>query len=69
MTGVALIPRRAFPIPHADDPRHDAKDPDLCGEREFHDDRRDLLFNPALIVEVLSDSTEVYDKVELDAIK
>ena len=30
----------------------------LCGEREFQDGRRDLLLNPTLIVEVLSDSTE-----------
>ena len=34
----------------------------LCGEREFQDDRRDLLLNPSLIVEVLSDSTEAYDR-------
>jgi len=39
--------------------------PDLlavCGEREFLDGRRDLLLNPSLIVEVLSDSTEAYDR-------
>ncbi|NEX21454.1 Uma2 family endonuclease [Thiorhodococcus mannitoliphagus] len=34
----------------------------VCGERQFHDDRRDVLTNPALIVEVLSDSTEAYDR-------
>jgi len=34
----------------------------LCGEQQFHDDRRDLLLNPGLIVEVLSDSTEAYDR-------
>jgi len=34
----------------------------LCGELEFHDARRDLLLNPSLIVEVLSDSTEAYDR-------
>ena len=34
----------------------------LCGEREFQDGRRDLLLNPAAIVEVLSDSTEAYDR-------
>ena len=34
----------------------------LCGEREFHDERTDLLLNPALIVEVLSESTESYDR-------
>ncbi len=33
-----------------------------CGERQFLDDRRDVIMNPALIVEVLSDSTEAYDR-------
>jgi Uma2 family endonuclease len=33
-----------------------------CGERQFLDDRRDVLMNPTLIVEVLSDSTEAYDR-------
>lgn len=43
------------------------KYPDLmavCGEQEFHDGRRDLLLNPSLIGEVLSDSTEGYDRGE-----
>jgi Uma2 family endonuclease len=34
----------------------------VCGERVFIDDRRDVLTNPTLIVEVLSDSTEAYDR-------
>ena len=34
----------------------------VCGERVFVDDRRDVLTNPTLIVEVLSDSTEAYDR-------
>ncbi|HYN78005.1 MAG TPA: Uma2 family endonuclease [Lamprocystis sp. (in: g-proteobacteria)] len=34
----------------------------VCGERQFWDDRRDLITNPSLIVEVLSDSTEAYDR-------
>ncbi len=34
----------------------------LCGEPELLDDRRDVLLNPSLIVEVLSDSTEAYDR-------
>ncbi len=34
----------------------------ICGERRFHDERRDLVTNPGLIVEVLSDSTEAYDR-------
>ncbi|MCB2261373.1 MAG: Uma2 family endonuclease, partial [Candidatus Thiosymbion ectosymbiont of Robbea hypermnestra] len=39
--------------------------PDLvayCGEPELLDNRRDVLLNPSLIVEVLSDSTETYDR-------
>jgi Uma2 family endonuclease len=42
-----------------------SKYPDLvafCGAPEFHDGRRDVLLNPALIVEVFSDSTEAYDR-------
>jgi Uma2 family endonuclease len=34
----------------------------LCGEHEYQDGRRDVLLNPSLIVEVLSDSTEAYDR-------
>jgi Uma2 family endonuclease len=34
----------------------------ICGERQFLDDRRDVITNPTLIVEVLSDSTEAYDR-------
>ena len=34
----------------------------LCGERNFLDGRTDTLLNPALIVEVLSPSTEAYDR-------
>ena len=33
-----------------------------CGERRFLDERHDTLLNPMLIVEVLSDSTEAYDR-------
>jgi len=39
--------------------------PDLtivCGEPRFEDERRDTLLNPTLVVEVLSDSTEAYDR-------
>jgi Uma2 family endonuclease len=39
--------------------------PDLivvCGERRFADDQNDTLLNPTLIVEVLSPSTEGYDR-------
>jgi Uma2 family endonuclease len=34
----------------------------LCGEHQFQDGRRDVLLNPSLVVEVLSDSTEAYDR-------
>jgi Uma2 family endonuclease len=34
----------------------------LCGEASFADDRRDTLVNPTLILEVLSPSTEGYDR-------
>jgi Uma2 family endonuclease len=39
--------------------------PDLgvvCGKSEFRDDHRDVLLNPLLLVEVLSDETENYDR-------
>lgn len=41
--------------------------PDLsvvCGEPTFHDERRDVLLNPTVIFEVLSRSTENYDRGE-----
>ena len=34
----------------------------ICGERAFYDDRRDIVTNPTLIVEVLSDASEAYDR-------
>ncbi|MGB9179884.1 MAG: Uma2 family endonuclease, partial [Pyrinomonadaceae bacterium] len=34
----------------------------LCGESKFEDDYFDTLLNPTLIVEVLSPSTEAYDR-------
>ncbi len=39
--------------------------PDLfvvCGKREFYQSRKDTITNPSLIMEVLSDSTENYDR-------
>jgi len=36
----------------------------VCGDRQFEDDKEDVLVNPTLIVEVLSDSTEAYDRGE-----
>jgi len=34
----------------------------VCGERRFVDERRDILLNPSLLVEVLSPTTEAYDR-------
>jgi Uma2 family endonuclease len=34
----------------------------ICGDPRFADDRKDTLLNPTLIVEVLSPSTEAYDR-------
>jgi Uma2 family endonuclease len=34
----------------------------VCGELQFHDDRRDIILNPDLIIEVLSPSTEAFDR-------
>lgn len=36
----------------------------VCGEARFEDEQVDTLLNPTLIVEVLSDSTEAYDRGE-----
>jgi Uma2 family endonuclease len=36
----------------------------VCGEPVFHDERRDVLVNPKVIIEVLSPSTEGYDRGE-----
>lgn len=41
--------------------------PDLaivCGEPEFYDNRKDVIINPTVIFEVLSPSTESYDRGE-----
>ena len=34
----------------------------VCGKEQFEDARLDTLLNPTLIIEVLSDSTEAYDR-------
>ena len=34
----------------------------ICGELEFDDQRKDTVLNPTLLVEVLSKSTEAYDR-------
>ncbi|MGH9937886.1 MAG: Uma2 family endonuclease [Blastocatellia bacterium] len=35
-----------------------------CGAPEFHDGRRDVLLNPKVVVEILSPSTEAFDRGE-----
>ncbi len=34
----------------------------LCGQPQYHDSGRDVLVNPALVVEVLSPKSEAYDR-------
>ena len=34
----------------------------VCGELQYHDERRDIILNPLLVVEVLSKSTEAFDR-------
>jgi Uma2 family endonuclease len=34
----------------------------VCGEVEFADDKRDVILNPSLIVEVSSESTAAFDR-------
>lgn len=36
----------------------------VCGEPQFHDERRDIILNPLLLIEVLSKSTEGIDRGE-----
>lgn len=36
----------------------------ICGELQFDDERRDTVLNPTVLVEVLSDRSEAYDRGE-----
>jgi len=36
----------------------------ICGEPEYHDEFRDVILNPTVIIEVLSESTEQFDRSE-----
>ncbi len=36
----------------------------VAGEPEYYDDRKDTIMNPQVIIEVLSDSTEAFDRSE-----
>lgn len=34
----------------------------ICGEPQYYDEHRDVVINPSVIIEVLSDSTEAFDR-------
>jgi Uma2 family endonuclease len=34
----------------------------ICGEPQYHDDHKDVVVNPSVIIEVLSESTEARDR-------
>ena len=57
---------RSNPLPHTQRFRNSLFSyPDLvivCGEPLFHDVHRDILLNPQVIIEVLSPSTEAFDR-------
>ncbi len=36
----------------------------ICGEPEFQDKHRDIVLNPTVIIEVLSESTELFDRTD-----
>lgn len=36
----------------------------VCGERPYHDKHRDVLLNPTVIIEILSETTKDYDRGE-----
>src|SRR5205085_3465924 len=36
----------------------------ICGEPQYHDEYRDVVLNPIVIIEVLSESTESFDRGE-----
>lgn len=36
----------------------------ICGKTEFHDDAKDVITNPAVVIEVLSESTGGFDRGE-----
>jgi len=36
----------------------------ICGEPEYHDQHQDVVTNPTVIIEVLSESTEAFDRGE-----
>lgn len=58
---------RSGPDPQTGSSRGLYSYPDLlvvCGEMRFHDHHRDVLLNPTVIIEVLSPTTEAFDRGE-----
>ncbi|MEN3334383.1 MAG: hypothetical protein V7641_3748 [Blastocatellia bacterium] len=58
---------RSGPTPHPGSTKGLFSYPDLvviCGERQYHDEHQDVLLNPTVILEVLSESTENFERGE-----
>jgi Uma2 family endonuclease len=58
---------RSGPNPHPGSTKGLFSYPDLvviCGELQFHDEHQDVVLNPTAIFEVLSESTESFDRGE-----
>lgn len=58
---------RSGPNPHPGSTKGLFSYPDLvviCGELQFHDEHQDVVLNPTVIIEVLSESTESFDRGE-----
>ena len=57
---------RSGPVPQAGHPTKGLFSyPDVlivCGDRQYHDEYRDVLLNPTVIIEVLSATTEAFDR-------
>src|SRR6266478_1977725 len=57
----------AAPRPDIHAQRKAFSPPDLvviCGEPQYHDEHTDVILNPSVIIEVLSESTESFDRGE-----
>jgi Uma2 family endonuclease len=58
---------RSGPLPRRGSRKGLFSYPDLvviCGEPQFHDEHTDVVLNPTVIIEVLSESTESFDRGE-----
>ena len=40
----------------------------ICGEPQYHDEHRDVVINPAVIIEVLSESTEARSRGKVSSL-